>query len=133
MARLLAARGFTLAESQVAIERLTQDGYLNDRRFASAWAMGRVRMKPMGRYRLTRELEIKGIGASLALEVLEEVYQDGEEAIARRAMTSKLSALGRGRSAKRTVQMARYLQRRGFPADIIRRLLREEQRGEWDA
>lgn len=95
--------------------------------------MGRVRMKPMGRYRLTRELEIKGIGASLALEVLEEVYQDGEEAIARRAMTSKLSALGRGRSAKRTVQMARYLQRRGFPADIIRRLLREEQRGEWDA
>lgn len=133
LTRLLAARGFASAESRVAVERLTQEGYLNDRRFASAWAMGRVRTKPMGSYRLIRELEIKGIEAPLVREVLEEVYEDGEEPIARRAMASKLSALGRGQSSKRTVQVARYLHRRGFSAEIIHRLLREEQQGEWDA
>lgn len=132
LARLLAVRGFAQAESRVAVERLTQDGYLNDRRFASAWAMSRVRTKPMGLHRLMRELGIKGIETSLAREVLEEVYEDGEEPMARRAIASKLSALGRGRSSQRTVQVARYLHRRGFSVDIIRRLLREEQQGEWD-
>lgn len=86
----------------------------------------------MGSHRLMRELEIKGIETSLAREVLEEVYEDGEEPMARRAIASKLSAIGRGRSSQRTVQVARYLHRRGFSADIIRRLLREEQQGEWD-
>lgn len=129
LTRLLAVRGFGNAESRIALERLTEDGYLNDRRFASAWARGRVQTKPMGPHRLSRELETKGVEAQLVREVLEEIYQEGEEPVARRAMASKLTARGRRSAPARTVQVARFLHRRGFSTDIVWRLLHEEQQG----
>ncbi|MBI2882471.1 MAG: RecX family transcriptional regulator [Candidatus Methylomirabilis oxyfera] len=122
-------RGFTGAELRVALDRLKEEGYLNDRRFATAWARGRLRTKPMGPYRLSRELELKGIESQLVREVMEDVYEEDEEPVARRAMTGKLSALGGRTAPSRTASVARFLHRRGFSAEIIRRLLHEEQQG----
>ncbi|MBZ0159389.1 regulatory protein RecX [Candidatus Methylomirabilis sp.] len=127
LARLLAARGFTRADSQVALDRLKEEGYLNDRRFAAAWTTGRLRTKPMGPHRLSRELDAKGIEEQLVREILGEVYEEGEEPIARRAIASKLSVPGRLPAPSRTLPVARFLQRRGFSNDIIWRLLHEKQ------
>lgn len=129
LARLLAVRGFARADSEVAIDRLKVEGYLNDRRFASAWAMGRLRTKPMGPHRLRKELEAKGVEAQLVREVLGDVYEEGEEPVARRAITGKLSARGRLPTSSRTRSVARFLHRRGFSAEVIWRLLQEEQQG----
>ncbi|MDE2484709.1 MAG: RecX family transcriptional regulator [candidate division NC10 bacterium] len=116
-------------ESGAAIERLKEKGYLNDRRFATTWARGRVQTRPMGPHRLSKELETRGVQASLMREVLEEIYEEGEEPVARRAMASKLSALGRRSAPSRTAQVARFLHRRGFSAEIIWRLLHEKPQG----
>ncbi|MDE2060498.1 MAG: RecX family transcriptional regulator [candidate division NC10 bacterium] len=124
---MLAVRGFARTESQVAIDRLQEEGYLNDRRFATAWARSRLQTKPMGPHRLSKELETKGVEAQLVREILEEVYEEGEEPAARRAMAGKLSALGRLSAPSRTLSVARFLHRRGFSADIIWRLLHDEQ------
>jgi SOS response regulatory protein OraA/RecX len=114
----------------MAIDRLKEEGYLNDRRVATTWARGRVQTKPMGPHRLSKELETKGVQASLMREVLEEIYEEGEEPMARRAMASKRSALGRRPApSSRTPQVARFLHRRGFSAEIIWRLLHEEPQG----
>lgn len=129
LTRLLAVRGFARADSQAALDRLQAEGYLNDRRFASAWARGRLRTKPMGPHRLSKELEAKGVEAQLVREVLEDIYEEGEEPLARRAMASKLSTLGRLPAPSRALPVARFLHRRGFSAEVIRRLLHEEQQG----
>ncbi|MDD5558137.1 regulatory protein RecX [Candidatus Methylomirabilis sp.] len=129
LARLLAARGYTQADTQAALDRLKEQGYLNDQRFATAWATGRLRTKPMGQYRLSKELEAKGVEVQLVHEVLEEIYEEGEEPVARRAMAGKLSVLGRLPASSRTLRVARFLQRRGFSNEVIWRLLHEEQRG----
>lgn len=123
---LLAAKGFDEAESRAAVDRLKEEGYLNDRRFAVAWARGRVQTKPMGPYRLSRELEIKGIDVELVREVLEDIYEQGEEPLARRAMQGKLAILGRRTGQSPILPVARFLQRRGFSSDTIRRLLQRE-------
>ncbi|CBE68388.1 protein of unknown function [Candidatus Methylomirabilis oxygeniifera] len=120
-------RGFTGAEVRIALDRLKEEGYLNDRRFASAWAKGRLWTKPMGPYRLSRELEVKGVETQLVREVLEDVYEEGEEPVARRAMAGKLSALGGRPVPSRTASVARFLHRRGFSGEMIRQLLHEEQ------
>jgi regulatory protein len=120
-------RGFTGADLRIAVDRLKAEGYLNDRRFARAWAKGRLRTKPMGPYRLSRELEVKGVEAQLVREILEDVYEEGEEPVARRAMAGKLSALGGRPVPSRTASVARFLHRRGFSGEMIRRLLHEEQ------
>ncbi|WP_424319957.1 regulatory protein RecX [Candidatus Methylomirabilis sp.] len=129
LARLLDVRGFDRADSQVALDRLQEQGYLNDRRFATAWARGRLRTKPMGSYRLGKELEVKGVEEQLVREVLEDLYEEGEEPAARRAMAGKLSALGRLPASARTLRVGRFLHRRGFSSELIWRLLHEEQQG----
>lgn len=128
-ARLLAVRGFAQADAQVALDRLKEQGYLDDERFATTWARSRLRTKPMGPYRLGKELEAKGVEEQLVREVLGGLYEEGEEPVARRAMAGKLLALGRLLDSSRTLQVARFLQRRGFSSEIIWRLLHEEQQG----
>lgn len=81
----------------------------------------------MGPYRLSRELEVKGVEAQLVREILEDVYEEGEEPVARRAMAGKLSALGGRPVPSRTASVARFLHRRGFSGEMILRLLYEEQ------
>lgn len=127
--RLLAARSFARTDIQATLDRLKAEGYLDDRRFALIWTRSRLRAKPMGPYRLSRELEVRGIEAPLVREVLEDAYGEGEEVMARRAIAAKRSTLERVPAASRMAPMARFLQRRGFSADVIWRLLHEEQEG----
>lgn len=129
LVRLLAVRGFAKTDLQAAIDRLLEEGYLNDRRFANVWVRGRLRMKPMGPHRLGKELEAKGFEVSLVREILKDIYEEGEEPLARRAMAGKLSMLGRLSAQSRTGAIARFLHRRGFSSELIRRLLHEEQQG----
>ena len=125
LSRLLAARGFSQDEREFAINRLKEQGHLDDRRFATIWARSRLRAKPMGPYRLRQELDSKGVEEHLVREVLREMYEDGEEAAARRAMAAKVSALRHLPAASRTARVARFLQRRGFSTRVIWRLLAE--------
>ena len=129
LARLLAVRGFARADSQVALDRLQEQGYLDDRRFATAWARSRLQTKPIGPYRLGKELEAKGVEEQLVREVLGDIYEEGEEPVARRAMAGKLSALRRLPASARTLRVGRFLHRRGFSSELIWRLLDEEQQG----
>jgi regulatory protein len=122
---LLAARGFPQDEREFAINRLKEQGHLDDRRFATIWARSRLRAKPMGPYRLRQELDAKGVEEHLVREVLKEMYEDGEEAAARRAMAAKVAALPRLPAASRTGRVVRFLQRRGFSTQVIWRLLGE--------
>lgn len=129
LSRLLVAKGFAHADAQVALDRLQEEGYLNDRRFATAWARSRLQTKPMGPYRLGKELETKGVEEQLVGEVLGDLYEEGEEPVARRAMAGKLSALRRLPASARTIRVGRFLHRRGFSSELIWRLLHEEQQG----
>jgi regulatory protein len=125
---MLASRGYGSGEVRAALESLAERGYLDDRRLAAAWARNRLEMKPMGARRLGRELEARGVEQPLVQEVLKEVYEDGEEAAARRAMAANASRFGRHPAGLRPGRLARFLARRGFSTELIWRLLREEPR-----
>ncbi len=127
LSRLLVAKGFGQVDSEVALDRLREQGYLDDRRFANTWARSRIRTKPMGPHRLRQELEAKGVEGHLVRDVLRDIYEEGEEAAARRALSGKLSALRRLPEASRFGRVARFLQRRGFSTEVIWRLLRKGQ------
>lgn len=130
MSRLLAAKGFARNDSDAALDRLSEQGYLDDRRFADRWARSRLRTKPMGPHRLGRELQTRGIEDSLVRAVLKELYEEGEEQVARRAMAGKLRQLSGLPAASRAGRLARFLQGRGFSHEVIRGLLREGERAE---
>jgi regulatory protein len=127
MSRLLGARGFAAAEVREALDQLTRQGYLDDRRFAANWAGSRLRARPMGLRRLRQELRARGVEETVASAVLREVYEDGEEVVARRAIASKLPTLARLDRTARLARLVRFLERRGFSGELIARLARESR------
>ncbi len=82
----------------------------------------------MGRFRLKRELEAKGVDERLVGEILKEIYEDGEEEAARQALAGRAIRPRPFSPTSRRGHLARFLQRRGFSTEVIWSLLCEEQR-----
>jgi regulatory protein len=116
-----------------AITDLIKDGYLDDLEFARAWVRSRVAVKACGALRLRSELREKGVAVSLIEQAIREA--DGEEDAAaaeeRRARDlaeRRLRAYASLGWDVRIRRLAGMLQRRGFAASTIARVLRAVQR-----
>lgn len=66
--------------AEQAVERLIEEGYLDDERFARSYAAELVRVRHYGTRRIVTELMKKGIDASLARQVADET-EVGEDEI----------------------------------------------------
>lgn len=65
--------------AEQAVEKLTEEGYVDDERFARAYAAELVRVKHFGKRRIVTELLKKGIDPSLARDVADETEVDEDE------------------------------------------------------
>lgn len=107
------------------VELLAAGGLVDDRAFAGAWVRDRVRLKPKGRRALRAELAAKGVAPEDVEAALAENVDEGEEALAKRALAPRLEALrDKGERKGRAATMS-FLARRGFNADLARRLADE--------
>lgn len=98
--------------------RLADENYQSDERFAEAFVVSRMR-KGIGPQRLSLELKERGISPEL-VEAF--VSRDSQEWLAI-AVDVREKRFGSDLpSGKERTKQARFLQYRGFPSDIIRRL-----------
>jgi len=116
--RKLLARGLGPEGLDGLLEDLVRLGYLDDRRFASQFVRERAR-RGIGRLRVHRELEQRGIDPDLAREALDEQIP-GEESESARALAERRAQAGRSPQST-----ARFLAGRGFSASTIRHVLDE--------
>lgn len=58
------------------IDKLQDQGYINDEKFARAWVLARARSKPKGRTLLVMELRQKGISQDIIEQVLAEESEE---------------------------------------------------------
>lgn len=136
--RLLAGRAYTeqqmrqrllqadIPEASVeqVIAWLLERRYIDDRGFAKAWVEDRAERKGAGPLRLNRELTQRGIPPAMAREAIESAM-DAErmEAIATAQAERRLARYQDLTTRDTYAKMYAFLQRRGFTADIIRRVL----------
>jgi regulatory protein len=121
----LGERGFPSGIITSVIDHLLRLGYLNDEQFARQWAAGRVRSRGFGRRRIEQELRAKGIGRDIIRETLEGSFQEPSELeVARKEAEKKIRSLGRFEPDVRRRRLAGFLERKGYPPDIIREILR---------
>lgn len=110
------------AESTEEIERLLDqlqaENLLSDQRFADVIA--RARGPRFGALRLAQELKQHGVGAETQGPILAQLKQT-ERARARALWQRKFGRLAAD-SAERSRQ-TRFLMQRGFPADLVRRIV----------
>jgi len=104
------------------LEDLAGRGWLDDRRFARAYARYRAGTGRYGRARIVRELRRKGVAEELIEEALVEIFPEEEDQrpLVRRRITRRLQ----GKKVPYTKKLLRSvyasLLRAGFPSAIIR-------------
>jgi regulatory protein len=123
--RRLYTKGFSRATIASVVERLTDEGYLDDPEFARAWIRDRLALKPKGKRALIAELIAKGVARPIAETALEETLTEDEEELARRALLSFETRLERESPLNAKKKAYEFLARRGFPLDLAAKLSRE--------
>lgn len=107
-------------EIQAVLDRLEQTGLLSDARFAESFVSSRAAR--VGNARLRHDLRAKGVADDLVAAALP-AEADSEIGRAREVWRRKFDAPPGDRNE--FARQARFLQSRGFAADIIRKVLKE--------
>lgn len=81
--RKLIAKGYGREESSAALDRLAQEGWQSDERFAESFIRSRLRKNPEGQALLRARLVEKGIDSGLASLVVERYFDEHTEEVER--------------------------------------------------
>lgn len=123
LSRKLRVRGFAKEAVGLAIARMAELGYLDDRSYAEIWARARVDSRADGWKAVYRGLVQRGVPRETADEVLSELYTEEIELLKARALVESLPAK----------KAAARLTARGFRSRTIARALRERGPGPQDS
>lgn len=118
-----------VAES--VLDRFTELGFINDEAFAEAWVESRHHGRGLAKRALASELRHRGVDQETVKEAVERLDPDQEAETARRLVEKKLPST-RGLDPKvRTRRLAGMLARKGYPAGLAFRVIKEalEQEG----
>ncbi len=123
-------REHTREDVEAAIERLLDDGSLDDARVARAYINTAVRTKGRGRLRIQRELREMGIAKEVISEALAESFADVDErSLIAKALQKKLRGKTKIDSPAEYARTYQYLMRQGFSPAAVTAALRKYRKG----
>jgi regulatory protein len=109
------------------ILKLIEQNYLNEERFAKAFAGGKFRVKQWGRLKIKRELKIRGLSDYCINLALKEIEDDHYILTLKNLMVSKLNSVKSAHPLEKKQKVYHYLATRGYEGDIILDLFKEIQ------
>jgi regulatory protein len=118
--RKLKSRGHRETAALTVVEALSRRGLLSEERLAEAYVAERLN-KGFGPLRVRQELHRKGLSDALIDPHLNLSVEEWRDRIA--AVHNKKYGSAPASDAKERARRARFLEYRGFPADLIRRFL----------
>ena len=124
----LARRGFTPDDIDSAIDRLRQDGSLDDARVAAAIARSQLSIKKRGARRVRREIEAAGITSALAERAVAEVYAEVDADALMAAAIDRRLGTRRLEDDREMARLYRYLVGQGFDAERAMNALRKRRK-----
>jgi regulatory protein len=115
----LKSMGMIPQAADLIIAHLIENNYLNEERFARAFARGKHRIKFWGRVRITHELKVRGISKHNIEAALKEIdpeeYHELFDALAEKQwLTTK-----ERNAANKKKKVADFLLRKGFESNMI--------------
>ncbi len=119
----LAELGVWGEEAENIIVRLIEDNFLNEERFALAYAQGKFRMKQWGRKKISQGLKLKNVSDALIRKALRGLDPDEYEIALRRLLEKKGAQLTTTDPFKRRYQLVHFALSRGFEQELIADIL----------
>lgn len=101
------------------ISELIQANFLNEERFAYAFALGKFRMKSWGKFKISQALKLKRVGDTLIKKALNKIDEDDYEDSLKRLLAKKNVLLTEKDSFKRKQKLVSYALSKGYERDLI--------------
>ena len=108
------------------LDRFEEVGLVDDTEFARLWVEDRHAAKGLAPRALAQELRRKGVADEVALEALDQIDPDEQEATARALVRKKLRSLERFDDVTKTRRLVGLLARKGYAPGMAHALVREE-------
>ena len=127
----LTAWGISASDSAKIIERLRQTRYLDDMRFAHAYAHDKMAYSGWGRNKIIQGLWAKRLAREYIEASCDELDEDEYNDIALRVVRSKIRSLPGGLSTyENRMKVMRFGVQRGFEARLVSQIINRLARGE---
>ncbi len=111
-------------EVETLLSQLIEENYLNEERYAIAFAGGKFRMKQWGRVKIKYELQQKRVSTYCIKKALLAIPEDDYEATLQKLAQTKLATLKSEKNifVKKT-KLRNYLLQKGYEANLIMELV----------
>ena len=120
--------GYGLYKNEVEqlISQLIEENYLNEERFAIAFAGGKFRIKQWGKTKIKYELAQKQVSAYCIKKALASILVDDYEKTLAKLATEKLKTLqSEPNIFTKKTKLQNYLLVKGYEFDVVRRVVGE--------
>jgi regulatory protein len=121
----LLSYGLYRSEVEELISNLITDGFLNEERFAKAFAGGKFRMKQWGRIKISLALEGKGISRNCIKIGLKEIADDSYLQTLRELLTSRLEKIQDENAFSSREKLSKYVIGKGYEPELVWKVVRE--------
>lgn len=118
---------FGLFKSDVdrIVSLLIEEDYLNEERFATAYARGKFRMKQWGRVKITYELKLKNVSGYCIKKALKEIDEhEYLKVLEKLAKEKKKELSGEKNEFVRRRKLHDYLLQKGYERELILSLIK---------
>lgn len=112
------------------IAELVTNNFINEERFAKAFAGGKFRIKKWGKVKIRLELKKKGITEYCIRKGLQEIDGDQYEETLNKVIEERARKTHDKNPLKRNYKIAQYLISRGYEPDLVWSALKTEAPGE---
>jgi regulatory protein len=106
------------------ITELIGGNFLNEERFAKAYAMGKFRQKGWGRIKIKQGLKLKKVSDVLIKKALQQIDGDDYEMMLSALLAKKSRLISEKDPFKRRYKLQQYAYGRGYETDIVVELLK---------
>ena len=130
LAQRLRAKGIPDEVATEVLDRFADVGIVDDAVFARMWVDSRHRTRGLSARALGQELRRKGVDESLVREAVDQLDPDDEVATARALVRRKLPPTRGLATEARVRRVAGMLARKGYPAGLAFRVVKEELEAE---
>lgn len=117
--------GLSASKSNAIIRRLEKDRFVDDARFARAYAHDKLFFSGWGAYKISQGLWAKGIPRGMVRDALDEIDREEYEHKAFEVLKAKTRSLERTR--ENMVKLMRFGASRGFEAALVVRIVKSAE------
>jgi len=107
------------------LTRLITEGFVNEERFAKAFAGGKFRVKKWGRIKIEKELNALGLSRNCINRGMKEILDDDYQKTLQQLLEKRNNLSTETNVFKKRDKLAKYAIGRGYEPDLVWRIVKE--------